>query len=183
MKRIEERDPLSATVQSFFGRVLYRGRRYDDAIVHLNRAIELDPQAPARAYRRLADVYEAVGKYDEALTLLEKEARIDGRSGGASHTTRAARIQALMGNREEAIEMLNGLRGANPHELAMAYTALGDYDEAFRLLFGIIDEPSFDVYVKTDPAFDRLHADPRWQEVLRRMHYPPETASRTTASR
>ena len=183
MERIEERDPLSATVQSFFGRVLYRGRRYDDAIVHLNRAIELDPQAPARAYRRLADVYEAVGKYDGALMLLEKEARIEGRSRGASHTTRAARVQALMGNREEAIEMLNGLRGANPHEVAMAYTALGYYDEAFRLLFGIIDEPSFDVYVKTDPAFDRLHADPRWQEVLRRMHYPPETASRTTASR
>ena len=78
-----------------------------------------------------------------------------------------------MGNREDASEMLNGLRGANPHELAMAYTALGDYDEAFRLLFGIIDEPSFDVYAKTDPAFDRLHADPRWPEVLRRMHYPP----------
>jgi len=42
MKRVEERDPLSPTVQSFFGRVLYRARRYDEAIVHLNRAIELD---------------------------------------------------------------------------------------------------------------------------------------------
>ena len=34
MQRVEERDPLSPTVQSFFGRVLYRARSYDEAIVH-----------------------------------------------------------------------------------------------------------------------------------------------------
>jgi hypothetical protein len=43
----------------------------------------------------------------------------------------------------------------------MAHTALGDKDEAFRLLFQIVDEPDFNVYVKTDPAFDSLHSDPR----------------------
>jgi TolB-like protein/DNA-binding winged helix-turn-helix (wHTH) protein/Tfp pilus assembly protein PilF len=182
MNRIEERDPLSATVQSFFGRVLYRARRYDDAIVHLNRAIELDPQSPAGAYGRLADVYETVGKHDEALMLLEKAASLEGRPRGAERTARAARIYALMGRREEAIEMLKQSRGSNPHMLAMAYTALGDRDEAFRLLFGIIEAPSFNVYVKTDPAFDRLHSDPRWHEVLRRMKYPPETVISTPDS-
>jgi TolB-like protein/DNA-binding winged helix-turn-helix (wHTH) protein len=183
MKQIEERDPLSATVQSFFGRVLYRARRYDDAIVHLNRAIELDPQSPAGAYGRLADVYESVGKYDEALLLLEKAATIEGRPRSADGTARAARIYALTGNRHEAIKMLNGLRGANPHQLAAAYTALGDHDTAFRLLFGIIENPSFNVYVKTDPVFDRLHSDPRWQEVLRRMKYPPEAGATTAEQR
>ena len=108
MKRIEERDPLSATVQSFFGRVLYRARKFDEAIVHLNRAIELDPQSPAGAYSRLADVYEAVGKYDEALELLEKAAGIEARPRSVERT---ARIFALMGKREEARGMLNGSRG------------------------------------------------------------------------
>ena len=172
MERIEERDPLSATVQSFFGRVLYRARRYDDAIVHLNRAIELDPQSPAGAYGRLADVYEAVGKYDEALMLLDKATSTEGRPRNRNETVAAARIYALMGKRKEAIGMLNGSRGSNPHVLAMAYTALGDHDEAFRLLFRVIEDPAFNVYVKTDPRFDRLHSDPRWQEVLRRMNYP-----------
>ena len=182
MKGIEERDPLSATVQSFFGRVLYRARRYDDAIVHLNRAIELDPQNPAGAYGRLADVYEAVGKYDEALMLLEKVVPIEGRPRNTARA-HAARIYALMGKREEAIGMLNGLRGADPYTLAMAYTALGDRDEAFRLLFRFIEAPSFGVYAKTDPAFDRLHTDPRWQDVLRRMNYPTETGTSTPNSR
>jgi TolB-like protein/DNA-binding winged helix-turn-helix (wHTH) protein len=175
MKQIEERDPLSATVQSFFGRVLYRARKYDEAIVHLNRAIELDPHSPAGAYGRLADVYEAVGKYDEALMLLEKQASIQGRPRSPDGAAHAARIYAVMGKRDEAIGMLKGARGSNPHMLAMAYTALGDHDEAFRLLFGIIENPSFNVYVKTDPPFDRLHSDPRWHEILRRMNYPTET--------
>jgi TolB-like protein/DNA-binding winged helix-turn-helix (wHTH) protein len=183
MKRIEERDPLSSTVQSFFGRVLYRARRYDEAMVHLNRAIELDPQSPAGAYGRLANVYEAVGKYDEALMLLEKAASIEGRRRDANETVAAARIYALMGKRKEAIGMLKGSRGSNPHMLAMAYTALGDHDEAFRLLFRIIEDPSFNVYVKTDPAFDPLHDDPRWREVLRRMNYPTETNAGSPDSR
>jgi TolB-like protein/DNA-binding winged helix-turn-helix (wHTH) protein len=174
MKRVEERDPLSSTVQSFFGRVLYRARRYDEAIVHLHRAIELDPQSPAGAYGRLADVYEAVGKYGEALMLLENETSIEGRPRNANGTVAAARIYALMGKRKEAIGMLKGSRGSNPQVLAMAYTALGDHDEAFRLLFRIIEDPSFNVYVKTDPRFDRLHSDPRWQEVLRRLKMPAE---------
>jgi TolB-like protein/DNA-binding winged helix-turn-helix (wHTH) protein len=172
MKRVEESDPLSPTVQSFFGRVLYRAGRYDEAIVHLNRAIELDPQSPAGAYGRLADVYEAVGKYDEALMLLEKATSIEGRPRDANGTVAAARIYALMGKRKQAIGMLKGSRGSNPHVLAMAYTALGDHDEAFRLLFRGIEDPAFNVYVKTDPRFDRLHSDPRWQEILGRMNYP-----------
>ena len=183
MKRIEERDPLSATVQSFFGRVLYRARMYDEAIVHLNRAIELDPQRPAGAYGRLADVYEMLGKYDEALVLLEKGAELEGRPRGAERNVRAARIYALMGKRDEAIGLLKGSRGSDRQMLAMAHTALGNRDEAFRLLFGIIENPSFNVYVKTDPAFDRLHSDPRWQEVLRRMNYPSDTVTSTPEAR
>ena len=143
----------------------------------------MDPQSPAGAYGRLADVYEAVGRYDEALTLLDKAMSIEGRPRGASDTVRAARIYALMGKRKEAISMLSRSRGGNPQLLAMAYTALGDHDEAFRLLFRVIEDPSFNVYIKTDPAFDPLHSDERWEEILRHMSVPPETVTSTTGSR
>jgi hypothetical protein len=56
------------------------------------------------------------------------------------------------------------------------HAALGDKDEAFRLLFRAIDEPQgLMVYVKTHPPFDSLHTDPRWAAVLRRMNYPSST--------
>ena len=45
MERAEQLDPLSSTVQSGFGRVLYRARRFEEAISHLNRAIALEPQS------------------------------------------------------------------------------------------------------------------------------------------
>ena len=50
-------DPLSAVAQSSYGRTLYRARRYEEAIPHLQRAIELEPQVGLHP-ARLADVYE-----------------------------------------------------------------------------------------------------------------------------
>ena len=41
IERAEQLDPLSSTVQSAFGRVLYRARKFDQAIPHLNQAIAL----------------------------------------------------------------------------------------------------------------------------------------------
>ena len=130
MKRLEERDPLSATLQSFFGRVLYRARKFDEAIVHYNRAIELAPYSAAGAYRTVWPrcTRNSAGTA-EALMLLDKAtgALRDVRSTTRTKQSRAARIYALMGKRKEAIGMLKGSRGSNPHVLAMAYTALGDH--------------------------------------------------------
>ena len=59
-----------------------------------------------------------------------------------------------------------------PSQLAQAYAALGNNDEAFRLLFKHAEERNGLNYVKTDPRFVSLHSDPRWQLLLRRMNFP-----------
>lgn len=172
MRRAEQLDPLSPTVQSFFGRVLYRARQFDEAIAHLNRAIELAPHGSAGTYRRLADVYEEIGRYDEALALLDKAALVNREP--AVELSRA-RVYARMGKHTDARAILDASRGRSPQAAAMVHVALGDTDEAFRLLFKEIAEPhDLDVYVKTDPRFDRLHADPRWLALLRRMNLPAD---------
>ena len=179
MERAERLDPLSAAVQSGFGRVLYRARRFDDAIAHLNEAIELEPQTPGN-YHRLADVYEEVGRYDEALALQGKEDTLLGRPAGASPAI--ARIYARMGKPAEARRILRTPRATRWSwmESATVYAALGDKDEAFRSLSRMFEEREGLNYVKTDPRFDSLHADPRWQVLLRRMNFPPD-ASLTSA--
>jgi TolB-like protein/DNA-binding winged helix-turn-helix (wHTH) protein/Tfp pilus assembly protein PilF len=171
IQRAEQLDPLSSTVQSGFGRVLYRARRFEEAISHLNRAIALEPSSYG-AYERLADVYEEMGKYAEALALHEKVAALLNRPDGR-HLD-AARIYARTGKRKEAMQILDASRmTARPAGLAALYAALGDKDEAFRLLFNNIEvRDRLGVYVKVDPQLDDLHSDPRWQVLLRRMNFP-----------
>ena len=171
MKRLEERDPLSATLQSFFGRVLYRARKFDEAMVHYNRAIELAPYSAAGAYHRLAEVYEELGRYAEALALLQKAAAAENRSGSRLAT---ARIYARMGKREEARAIANSSKGSDPYSLAMVYAALGENDEAFRLLLRALEDSPSLGYANTDPKFDSLRSDPRWKEVLHRLRMPTE---------
>ena len=62
-------------------------------------------------------------------------------------------------------------------ESASAYAALDDNDEAFRLLFRMFEERDGLNYVKTDPRLDRLHQDPRWQLLLKRMTFPTDAES------
>ena len=173
IERAEQLDPLSPTVQSAFGRILYRARRFDEAIPHLNQAIELQPDA-AGNYGRLADVYEEMGRYDEALAVHEKEKKVSGRAQDLSPAV--ARIYARMGKADEARRILDlqRTRGSQWFVLATTYAALGDKDEAFRLLFQVTEERDALNYVKTDPRLDSLHSDPRWQTLLRRMNLPTE---------
>ena len=181
IEKAEQRDPLSATVQSGFGRILYRARRFDEAIVHLNQAIELEPQTPAN-YHRLADVYEEVRRYTEALALHRKSDELLGRPAGVGPAI--ARIYARMGKVDEARRILRTGRTSKTDWLASAaaYAALDDKDEAFRMLFRMFEERDGLNYVKTDPRLDSLHADPRWQVLLRRMNLPTDADS-STASR
>jgi len=162
-------DPLSAQVHSTFGRILYRARKFDEAILRLNRAIELEPRN-AVAYGRLGDVFDQMGKYGDALAFYEKRQAVQGNPG--SDSADIARVYARMGRRSEARQMLKRLGDRS----ADVYTALGDKDAAFRLLFKSVDERiSWPIFIKADPLFESLHSDPRWTELLRRMNFPTDT--------
>ena len=59
--------------------------------------------------------------------------------------------------------------------MAAAYAVVGAKDEAFELLFRLVDErKEVGVFIKEDPPLDNLHSDPRWPTLLRRMNFPVE---------
>jgi TolB-like protein/Tfp pilus assembly protein PilF len=161
-------DPLSAQVHSTFGRILYRARRFDEAVQRLNRAIDLEPRN-AVAYARLGDVYEQMGKYDGAIAVYEKGRALGNPS--RSDSGDIARVYAHVGRVNESKQMHRRLG----EDSADVYAALGDKDAAFRLLFKIVDERiNWPIFIKADPRFDGLHADPRWKELLSRMNLPTD---------
>ncbi len=134
--RAVELDPLSAPNICDEGRILYRARQYESAVARYQRALELDP-GYLPALGRIADAYEQLGNYDEALTYVKKfQQAVSDRSVGLLPL---ARIYASMGKRREAVEALrtiekSGALDGKEHGLALIYSALGDRDRAIAEL-------------------------------------------------
>jgi TolB-like protein/DNA-binding winged helix-turn-helix (wHTH) protein/Tfp pilus assembly protein PilF len=166
----EQLDPLSPQVQIQFGRVLHKAGRLDEALVRLKQAIEREPRSH-QAYVRLAALYVQMGKYTEAIEIFDKARVLRGIPGDKRGLAVRARVYALMGKRAEAQRMLKGLEVTTT--AAGAHVALGNTDEAFRLLFRLVEERKDYVFtVKSDPQFASLRSDPRWKELLVRMKLP-----------
>jgi len=180
MQRAEELDPLSSTTQSRYARTLYRARKYEEALPHVRRAIELDPNpGNTMPYWILGELYSQIGRYDEAMVNLTKANLHGGDSLGTSGAI--ATVYARMGKQKEARRMLEAMKASSDPvqfsgpTVAAAYTALGDKDEAFSVLFRLVDEgANLATTIKADPPFESLHSDPRWKELLRRMNFPQE---------
>jgi hypothetical protein len=62
------------------------------------------------------------------------------------------------------------------------YTALGDKEEAFRILEKNYSEHNVGIiFLKVAPEFDPLRSDPRFQGLLRRIGLPPEDRVRPSS--
>jgi hypothetical protein len=61
-----------------------------------------------------------------------------------------------------------------PYGMARIYAALGEDDKALHWLEKSYRERATGmVFLKVDPRFDPLRSDPRFQDLLRRMNFPP----------
>jgi adenylate cyclase len=134
----EQLDPLSHQVQANFGRILLHAGKLDEALQRVKQATEREPRS-ANANVRLAEIYEAMGRYAEALETYEKARVLRGspRDNRAFRVS-VAKVYALMGKSSEARRMFKVLKKEVPRSDFGAgfYAAVGDRDEAFRLLFG-----------------------------------------------
>jgi len=69
---------------------------------------------------------------------------------------------------------LSKRRYVSAYGIAQIYTALGDFDHAWAWLEKAFEERSFQlIWLKVDPTIDALRSDPRFQDLLRRMNFPP----------
>ncbi len=161
-------DPLSAQVQSTYGRILYRARRFDEAHARLERALELEPRNIS-TYVRLVAVLEHTGRYDAAIAMVERMEALSAPPAIRASAIRA-RILARAGRATEARQLLAHVRPDAPLRVEVL-AALADRDAAFASLFQALENrEAWPLFIKSDPAFESLHGDPRWTAVLRRMN-------------
>ena len=167
-------DPLSTEMMTSLGFVLTNARRYDEAIDALKAAVAKGTDSTL-AELDLARVYRFAGKPDLAVDLSRK--MVD--TGDPLGETFLAVSYARAGRGAEARSMVRKLEnnarrtGQNGFLVAVVYAALGDRDPAFRWLDEAFKaHETFLPWLKVDPDFEKLHGDPRFAELIRRIGIP-----------
>jgi DNA-binding winged helix-turn-helix (wHTH) protein/TolB-like protein/tetratricopeptide (TPR) repeat protein len=169
--------PTNGWVNYNAGRILFLMRRDDEAAEYFKKAVSLSPNG-VLAYYGLGRIYLHQRKYDEAIAEFQKADDL------AEHLPPARQqlgyAYAVAGRPDEALKILSEMdqraaRGeyVTPLGIAWIYIALGDKDQAFAWLGKACDEHSGGLpYLKTEPVYDSLRQDPRFADVLRRVHLP-----------
>jgi len=158
----QKHDPLSPIIRAARARILLVGRRFRDAVVQCQKALELEVNF-APAYSVLAQAYAFQPQYPEALEAAKKYVELSG--GGDQERLELVYVQALAGQRDEAHRIVQDLeeRGEtfSPYDMAAIYIALGEDRGAVNWLQKAIDDRAIDVeWVRVDPRVDPLRSEP-----------------------
>jgi serine/threonine-protein kinase len=173
LKHALELEPLSLPVGSNIGFLLYLARRYDEALEHFRRNLEMDRNFFYTQWQR-ALTYEQCGRYDEAIAGFQKAIALSGTS--ALPRALLARTYALAGRRSEALALLDELSElstqvyVSPYRIAAIHSALGDRDRAFKWLEHAYEgRDGWLIWLAVDPVFDNLRSDKRFTDLLNRV--------------
>jgi TolB-like protein/DNA-binding winged helix-turn-helix (wHTH) protein/Tfp pilus assembly protein PilF len=172
-----ELDPLSQIALYRAGRVYFNARQYEKAIQRFERILELNPNDYLGLYG-LGLTYEAEGRFDKAIFYFQKQyPRQDLEQGFDLAVSYAAAGRKADARRKLSAEMQRLTQKKlyiRPACVAEVYVSLGDKDEAMRWLERAYRErDAWLALLKVQPRFDPLRSDPRFQDLLRRMNFPP----------
>jgi TolB-like protein len=168
-QRAVERDPLSVSANFALGDIYFLAREDDRATAQFRRTIDLDPNDP-RPYEALAGMYDRMGKHQEAVTTRQKAMTLSGvRPDEVVAFARAYSQSGYEGCLRWRLE-----RTSAPYSIARIHAKLGQKDEALVWLEKAYKEHSWAMcQLKVLPDWDPLRSDPRFQDLLRRMKFPP----------
>jgi TolB-like protein/Tfp pilus assembly protein PilF len=181
VRKAHKLDPLSPIATATVGWVYMLARRYEEALAWYNKALELEPNVGALTRADIAWTYALKGAYAEAIAEYEKlphrptPAENQAVAGGLGF------LLAVSSRRREALDIIAQLKALSESRyidgcmVAAIYAGLGDQDHAFEWLTKAYEERSSSmVFLKVNPFFEALRSDPRFQDLARRMHFPPD---------
>lgn len=178
MERARELDPSSMTLEAARGRLYYFSRQYDRAIQHYKAMLEKEPNDSSIHYA-LYNVYLQKHMYAEAIDMQLTDQRSGGLSQSFEQELRNAftsggweGFQRKLLSESERTKASGGQ--PSPQRMADTYTQLQDKDNAFIWLNKLIDMHDISVVqFKSEPAYDFLRDDPRYEQLLARINLQP----------
>jgi serine/threonine-protein kinase len=173
LRRAEQVEPISLTLKANTAMIMFFGRRYDDAIQRLQETLELDSTFGV-AHWGLGLAYEQKGLYPQAILELEKAAALSKRDpnvlSSLGHVYAVARRLPEAGQLIDELGKQSRQGYVSAYFFALIYAGQGEAGRAVAALSQAAEERStLLVYLRMDPRFAALHADPRFRALLRRI--------------
>jgi DNA-binding winged helix-turn-helix (wHTH) protein/tetratricopeptide (TPR) repeat protein len=158
------------------GHYFYLTRQYDSAVDLLTRKVEMNPNYPA-SHEWLGLVFEQQGRDRQAIEEFQKAITL---SGGDFGVGALGHLYAKSGRKDEARKAIQRLDErarvsyVSPYEKAVIYAGLDQQDESLKYLQKSFDERSLSAsLLRFDPRLNELRADPRFQDLMRRVGMTP----------
>lgn len=176
VKKGEQLAPVSLFLKISGASIHYYARRNDEAIAYCRKALELEPNFSgahywlARAYLETARPAEALAEMKQWLALSDLKQETSPDLGW---------LYAVIGERQAAEQIMANLlrmqarENFDPYDQARLTLALGRKEQALAWLEKAYQKHSTELmWLRVNPQFDSLRADPQFQDLLRRMRFP-----------
>jgi TolB-like protein/Tfp pilus assembly protein PilF len=176
IERAHELDPFSIIINSDVGKLLFFARLYDQAEAQLKETLRMDP-AFMEAHVWLGIVYLMKQRFDEAIAEF-KIGEVNGLQGLMAYAHGKAGRKTEARQMLEATKKLMAQRGDMDNVwLTCAYTGMGEKDRAIACLEQDCENhATAAVSLKSNPLFDSLRSEPRFVDLMRRVHLGPGSA-------
>jgi tetratricopeptide (TPR) repeat protein len=176
MERARELDPFSIIINCDLGKMYYYARLYQEAETQLKETLRMNPDF-RQAHRYLGGVYVMKERFDDAIAEFKKAASNEEWEPGFT-----AYAYGMAGRKAEAERILERTKGFFARRgdfgklpLAVAYIGSGQKDRAIECLEQEYRDHSVAMTsLKSNPEYDSLRSDPRFVDLLRRVHLAPK---------
>jgi tetratricopeptide (TPR) repeat protein len=173
MKQIEialKLDPVNSLIKAMYGIDLLFVRRYDDAVKAFQESIDIDPTQPVAG--NMIRALHFAGREDEALEIWRKRLKDPEQlkamnEGYAEGGFRGAhkKLADLGAEQSKTTDI-------RPYVVAHHYVMAGDIDNAIFWLEKTYEDHDPNLPYLSEPIYDFLRDDPRFQDLCRRMNLP-----------
>lgn len=178
-KLCNELNPLLLPAKSHLALTYYYARQYDAAAEQYRLLLKDEPERPG-AHAGLSAVLLKMGKEKEAMEEWQKALTLSHNEAVAQELGRAYARSGFRAAQElslrEELQSLTQLAEngyVSPMEFAYRYALLNDKEAAFRWLEKAYLERSPQLFnLSVDPDYDNLRDDPRFDDLLSRLHLP-----------
>ncbi len=166
-ERARQLDPLSVIIAADHGAILLYARQYDRAIAQFRAVIDMDPHFDRATM--ILHAYVEEGRFAEALEEVKRGLPPDDSPWTCATKAYVYGRWGQSAQAEHELAKLKRMGRYQDSDLLLAYLGTGRKDQAIAVLQKAYAEHHIFLDLKVHPAYDPLHSDPRFQDLLRHV--------------